>query len=459
MGDAERKFPKNAKRGKYSRSSSNRKLSKIKGCWVCSKNHMANRFHSRDEIQKALEKHKKAGAYLCAEAVMEVFLAESEEESSTDSEEESDDEDGLVHVAEEIRDLNEELEVELSNQVFLHTCGFLTHRKEEMEKLEQALTVQERDSEFNGNIIDTGANRVSLKSLRQHRAYCKEHNTAANLRQSSKRVSGLGGSKRSIGTASIPIPFPELGLVCEIDFHIIEDDVPSLLSLRDLKQTGVDLSIQRDCLSFIGREQKLIHENDFLYYRWTPDIALFTYAELTKLHRSFGHPSVSALHKILRRARPDESAEDVKDAIKHLTERCDTCAEIGKRPKRFRLTVGAEESKFNSIVAADVMYINQRPVLHVVDEATHFAAATFLRKVSSKDVWKALMKCWIHVYLGPPDYLKLDQGSNFTSKEFKSFAEAEGIQIMEAPIESPATMSHVERYHGPLSHRIPEVGK
>lgn len=96
------------------------------------------------------------------------------------------------------------------------------------------------------------------------------------------------------------------------------------------------------------------------------------------------------------------------------------------------------------------MYIDGKPVLHLVDEATHYNAAQFLRKQSSTDVWKSIMRCWYRTYLGPPDFLHVDQGTNFVAKEFKECAEAEGIKILEAPIESPSTMSHVERYHVPL---------
>jgi len=386
-----------------------------------------------------------------AEDVVSVLLAADEEDDSESSESDSDDVDSTnAFLVEEIRDVNQEIEIELSNRAFLHTCGFMANQANEMRKMKAALKDQDRSSEFNGVLLDTGANRTSLMSLGQYRAYCREYGISAQLKKESKRVCGLGGSTRSIGMANITVPFPNFCLVTDIQFHIVTEDVPTLLSLKDLKRTGVELSIQRDCLTFMGREQKLVLENDFLYYRWAPDSALFTHSELVKLHRSFGHPSVSALYRVLKRARPNDAGEDVQKAIQYLTERCKTCVELGEKPKRFKLTVGAEESKFNSTIAADVMYLNKRPVLHVVDEATHFAAAIFLRKVSSKEVWKGLLRCWTHVYLGPPDYLKLDQGSSFTSKEFRGLAEAEGIKIIDCPIESPASMSHVERYHGPL---------
>ena len=89
-------------------------------------------------------------------------------------------------------------------------------------------------------------------------------------------------------------------------------------------------------------------------------------------------------------------------------------------------------------------------MLHVVDEATHYCAAMFMSRMTAEETWKCLLRCWIRTYLGPPDHLRVDQGSNFVAKQFLDSAEAEGISVLEAPIESRNTISHVERYHAPL---------
>ena len=80
----------------------------------------------------------------------------------------------------------------------------------------------------------------------------------------------------------------------------------------------------------------------------------------------------------------------------------------------------------------------------------HFTAARFLRKCSSKEVFKTICHCWINVYSGPPDFIHVDQGTNFISKEFKNAVSTLDIGLIEAPIECPNSLSHVERYHGPL---------
>ena len=42
-------------------------------------------------------------------------------------------------------------------------------------------------------------------------------------------------------------------------------------------------------------------------------------------------------------------------------------------------------AEFNYEVIVDVMYLDARPVLHVIDEATAFQAARFLASISAKD--------------------------------------------------------------------------
>lgn len=96
------------------------------------------------------------------------------------------------------------------------------------------------------------------------------------------------------------------------------------------------------------------------------------------------------------------------------------------------------------------MLIDNLPVFHMVEEATHFSAASFLRSQSAKDIWKTIQLMWSLTYLGPPDYLSVDQVSAYISKEMRESVEAHGVMILEAPIKSPGTIGVVERYHAPL---------
>ena len=50
------------------------------------------------------------------------------------------------------------------------------------------------------------------------------------------------------------------------------------------------------------------------------------------------------------------------------------------------------------------MYIDGKPVLHVIDQATAFQAACFLDEgMSAKSAFAALEHCWMNVYVGPSE--------------------------------------------------------
>lgn len=58
---------------------------------------------------------------------------------------------------------------------------------------------------------------------------------------------------------------------------------------------------------------------------------------------------------------------------------------------------------------------------------------------------------WFLVYLGPPRYLIVDQGTAYTSKEMREALEVHGIQLNEAPIETQESIGTIERNHALLS--------
>lgn len=57
---------------------------------------------------------------------------------------------------------------------------------------------------------------------------------------------------------------------------------------------------------------------------------------------------------------------------------------------------------------------------------------------------------WSHVYLGPPDFISVDQGTSYISEQMHANCEAAGIRLIEVPVESPGTIGIVESYNAPL---------
>ena len=105
---------------------------------------------------------------------------------------------------------------------------------------------------------------------------------------------------------------------------------------------------------------------------------------------------------------------------------------------------------FNQKLAIDLMFLNKQPVLHVVDTQTHFSAAMFLREQSTDAVWNAFLYCWATLYIGYPERLRVDRGSQFISKKFQETCNMTGIRLIYSGVESHNSIEAGERYHDPL---------
>jgi hypothetical protein len=128
---------------------------------------------------------------------------------------------------------------------------------------------------------------------------------------------------------------------------------------------------------------------------------------------------------------------------------CHQCQMNAKAPGRFKFTL-KDDYEFNWCIIVDVMYLDGKPVLHIVDEATAFQAAKFLKDMSAKTTWDALRVCWIDVYQGPPDIIVSNTSKNFASEEFQQHAATMNIDIKEVPVEAHNSVGKIEQYHGPL---------
>ena len=67
---------------------------------------------------------------------------------------------------------------------------------------------------------------------------------------------------------------------------------------------------------------------------------------------------------------------------------------------------------FNAEVVVNVMYLDSKPVLHIVNNATVFQAARFLRDMAAATVWETLQLCWLNVYTDLSDLIIHDAGTN-----------------------------------------------
>lgn len=101
----------------------------------------------------------------------------------------------------------------------------------------------------------------------------------------------MSGKSSSVGRTKTK--FPIWGIILESTMHVINEELPILLSLSDINPLGIYLNNLRDELIQHNYKDMADIERFFGYpfIRWDPvQQSFFTVTELKRLHKRFGHP-------------------------------------------------------------------------------------------------------------------------------------------------------------------------
>lgn len=262
---------------------------------------------------------------------------------------------------------------------------------------------------FQGIMPDTGASGVSSAGEPQFKALCKlDPKVRLNTsRAGEHRIKfGDGDPKVSLGTADVDTP------IGSITFHILPTNTPFLFCLKDMDAMGVELRNKKNVLERGDKRVPIVRKwgHPWMLLHNLEETAAWSHlteSELRQLHRRFGHPSVRRLTRILQRAGHEVNSR----CIDYLTKFCHHCQMKGKSPGRFKFTL-KDDYEFNYSVIIDILYLEGKPVLQVIDAATSFGAARFLRDMSARNAWDTLRACWIDTYQGPPDLCMTSVGQS-----------------------------------------------
>ena len=211
----------------------------------------------------------------------------------------------------------------------------------------------------------------------------------------------------------------------------------------------------KDVLISTTKEYPVIRQFGHAFWIWQNQLRTYiidgfngsssylTEPELRRLHRRFSHPLIDKLRNLLKRLRHEVDTL----ALQYLTRYCSYCQKHGKLPGRFKFTLQNLDIEFNYTILVDIIYITNKAVLYIVDEATGFQAVRWLQNISAKHVWDVLRMCWIDTYIGPPDMITYDAKKNFISKDFKHLAIIMGITTKIVLVEVHWLIGKVERYY------------
>jgi hypothetical protein len=86
------------------------------------------------------------------------------------------------------------------------------------------------------------------------------------------------------------------------------------------------------------------------------------------------------LIKILRRAGYDTNSR----AIKYLTKYCHQYQINTKSPSRFKFNIRDNDYEFNFSIVIDIIYLNNKLILQVMDVFTSFQTTSFLKDISAR---------------------------------------------------------------------------
>lgn len=127
--------------------------------------------------------------------------------------------------------------------------------------------------------------------------YCSCFELRPIIKASGISVKVISGTRKSIGSAMIQIPFPAVCIIIDVEFLIMSGNVPTLQSMRDMLVNNLEVSILGRTIRCGDMSQPLGMENYFLIHTWSLDdlrYVLYTETQLNKIHKTFGHPIIRA---------------------------------------------------------------------------------------------------------------------------------------------------------------------
>jgi hypothetical protein len=206
--------------------------------------------------------------------------------------------------------------------------------------------------------------------------------------------------QNSLGILHMRLP-TQNGSFIMLEVDVVPTNVPMLLGLDVLDKFGLCAVTMNNVLLCTAEDWNLplVRKLGHVYLEWSAtDRILYTKSELQKLHRNFSHPSTQILFALFKRAKADNLEANTGAVLSNIENAYSACQCYSWKPLRLKTTLPSEEElSFGSELSMDLMFINDKAVLHVIDSATRSNAAAFLDshsesyEQSSDGTWDAVI--------------------------------------------------------------------
>ena len=121
------------------------------------------------------------------------------------------------------------------------------------------------------------------------------------------------------------------------------------------------------------------------------------------------YSSAEKLMNILKRPKVKNIDSNIQKMLDKIAQSCETCMTFSRSPHRLRVTSPPEKFIFSEEVAIDLMWLEGKAILHVVDCRTHFNSASQFKGHSVEDLWEAYIERWSSLYAEYSRKLRVDQ--------------------------------------------------
>ena len=254
---------------------------------------------------------------------------------------------------------------------------------------------------------------------------------------------------------------------------VVECDIPLLISRATLARADAYIGFRRDEL-WIGNERIDVIETESGHLcvpitnrnvKQSVKQVLFScplqkdddkanVSKISKLHKQFAHPTPEKLIDLIRTSGIVD--KKIEDTVKEISKNCDICARF-KRPPLRPVVAMPLASEFNEVVAMDLKFIDQVPVLHMIDHATRYSMSVHLRNKKAITVVEGAMNYWIRIFGAPSKYFLSDNGGEFVNNELFELADKFNFQVETTAAESCWSNGLVERHHCMIEDNVRKV--
>ena len=316
---------------------------------------------------------------------------------------------------------------------------------------------------INKAVLDSGASKT-VCGLEWYNCYrdSLDENLMKELKEyPSETIFRFGvGKLKASKMVHLPVMFCDKKVKLEV--HVVDTDIPLLLSLKTMKTMGLQINFETDEVILDGEGFDLGTTSTGHYtltlsknLENTPEVYLNAVSECEKskkldiknkalkLHRRFAHANSKRIIGLLRNAGKSDAELELE--LEKLQKSCDFCLKHQRASPRPNVCLPLA-SEFNELIAMDLKKIKGEWVLHCIDYLTRFSAAHAVKGHDPDEVMEKFFTIWISMF-GPPQRILSDNGGEFQGEKWESLCETFNISHKTTAAESPFSNGICERHN------------